>query len=228
MGLREQQKATRRAQILRAARRLIRRGGADALSMRELAQAARLSHATPYNLFGSKADVLYGLMAQSLDDLDDAVRKLRQRDPIARIYAVIEVSCDQLIDDADYFLPLMKALRDSGDTTHPPRLAERCVANVRRTVESSIERGVIRDGVKPGLVARQIFLSYLSALHLWTNDQLDAAGFKAQTMYGLTMCLLAVCTEQARPKLLDRLQTVERELARQLRRLSSVETESQR
>src|ERR1041385_1026819 len=61
MGLREKQTGERRERILDAARKLMRRAGGTGFTMRALAKEAGVSLATPYNLFRSKAGVLYAL-----------------------------------------------------------------------------------------------------------------------------------------------------------------------
>src|SRR5947209_19459743 len=58
MTLFDEHKAERRERILRAARKLVAARGYDGLTMRELADAARVSVPTLYNLFGSKDAIL--------------------------------------------------------------------------------------------------------------------------------------------------------------------------
>src|SRR5689334_6227903 len=58
MGLLEDNKAERRERILRAARKLVAERGYAGLTMRDLADAARVSVPTLYNLFGSKDAIL--------------------------------------------------------------------------------------------------------------------------------------------------------------------------
>ena len=56
MSLHDEHKAERRARILQAARRLIARRGVQRLNMRDLAQEARVSVPTVYNLIGGKQE----------------------------------------------------------------------------------------------------------------------------------------------------------------------------
>ncbi len=67
MSRREEAKAERRRQIVRAARELIVERGDAGLSMRELARRAGVSQATPYNLFGTKRAILLAV----LQDVED-------------------------------------------------------------------------------------------------------------------------------------------------------------
>ena len=69
MSLREKQMAARRARILDAAGSLIRETGGTEFTMVTVADQAEVSHATPYNLFGSKNGLLYALLDRSLDEV---------------------------------------------------------------------------------------------------------------------------------------------------------------
>ena len=95
--LREIHKTERKQQILSAARRLIRKKGFPRMSMRELAQEARVSLATPYNLFGSKANVLYALLESLFEKLENAIdvalHAARQPVPV--------VACDSIGERRD-------------------------------------------------------------------------------------------------------------------------------
>src|SRR5262245_6474359 len=58
MSLFDEHKAERRARIGKAARQLIAERGYEGLTMRDLAQKARVAVPTLYNLFGSKDAIL--------------------------------------------------------------------------------------------------------------------------------------------------------------------------
>src|SRR3954469_4819449 len=58
MSLMDEHKAERRARIQKGGRQLVATRGYDGLTMRELAQAARVAVPTLYNLFGSKDAIL--------------------------------------------------------------------------------------------------------------------------------------------------------------------------
>ena len=67
MGLLDEHKSERRARILASARTQLARHGYDGLTMRDLAQAARVSVPTLYNLFGGKDAILAAAMAESVE-----------------------------------------------------------------------------------------------------------------------------------------------------------------
>src|SRR5215470_1389206 len=73
MGLLEEHKSERRAKILRAARKLVEERGYDGLTMRDLADEARVSVPTLYNLFGSKDAILVAELQRIAVELAGAV-----------------------------------------------------------------------------------------------------------------------------------------------------------
>jgi AcrR family transcriptional regulator len=92
MGLLEDQKAERRARILAAARRLIAERGFDGLTMRDLAQASRVSVPTLYNLFGGKLALLVGELEETFVRVDTSMRAARGDGFVERMIAGCEAA----------------------------------------------------------------------------------------------------------------------------------------
>lgn len=69
MGLREHKKEKARADILAAATELVQRRGFDETTMRDIADAAHVSHQTLYNYFPSKASVFRALLGSETEPL---------------------------------------------------------------------------------------------------------------------------------------------------------------
>lgn len=84
--VREAQKEMRRQRTLDAAEALIRKTGTIEFSMQTLASKAKLSLATPYNLFGSKSAILYALLDGFLDEIaKESERAFAHRHPFQRV-----------------------------------------------------------------------------------------------------------------------------------------------
>lgn len=64
-SLRERQKASRRARILKVARASIQKRGYSNVTIEDIAHDSDVSAATVYNYFGSKAGILLGLVGES-------------------------------------------------------------------------------------------------------------------------------------------------------------------
>ncbi len=210
--LREIQKTERRQRILSAARRLIRTEGYTRMSMRELAREAQVSLVTPYNLFGSKADVLYALLESFFDTLDTATDELDQQDPIDAMYALTQFSVQEYARDPVFYRSLLSSMVTTGELLPVPRIVQRCTTLWQRGLDAGIAQGLFQPQTRPDLVALQIQVNYRGAMELWIEGGVDIEGFETQLLYGLSLCLLAVATDAGRSRLLGRLQKIEKAL----------------
>jgi AcrR family transcriptional regulator len=65
--------ANLRPALLAAARRLLERGGPEALSLREVARRAGVSHSAPYRHFADRAALLAALAAEGFAELSERI-----------------------------------------------------------------------------------------------------------------------------------------------------------
>lgn len=86
MSRREEAKQANRDKIKAAALKIIRTEGLDKLTMRHLAKTAGLSLRTPYNLFGSKADVLLALLEEAITRLATSVTEESSLSAVERLF----------------------------------------------------------------------------------------------------------------------------------------------
>ena len=96
IGLRERKKLEARTAILDAAGSLIERQGYDGTTMRDIADAAGVSHQTLYNYFPTKAQVVQGLLvadrARVIDRLNRMI--LEDLDLMAQLEIVVKLAFD--------------------------------------------------------------------------------------------------------------------------------------
>ncbi|MGH7897007.1 MAG: TetR/AcrR family transcriptional regulator [Candidatus Binatia bacterium] len=217
MGLREKQTTERRERILDAARNLIRETAGTDWSMRLLAQKAEVSLATPYNLFGSKTGVLYALLNKSLDEVDRATRDFSSADPIERMLEVAGIAADVYARDPEFHRPLSQFLLGARDVSHRPEFIARSLERWNRTVQAGIRHGLLPASIPAELLARQLMLSFIGALELWIHEEIDDEAFRAQSLYGATLSLLAYSELTARVRLVTRVRALEARLPKELK-----------
>ncbi len=214
MGLREKQRGKRREQILDAARRLIRATGGTDFPMRRLAEESEVSLVTPYNLFGSKSGVLYALLNDSLERLDQAVDVRPSAKPVDAVLELAGIAADLYASDGAFYRPLIQFLLGVPDPAHRPRSVEQSLLRWTRTVEAAVDGGLLPATVDRELLARQLLITFVGVLEFWIQGDLDDDAFRAQSLYGSTLLVLALASPAARPRLLERLRTIERRLRR--------------
>src|SRR5665213_3648607 len=103
---REKQMAERRRRILDAAEALIRQAGGTGFPMLALSERAEVSPTTPYNLFGSKAGVLYALLNSTMDQIDERTQRFSSSNPIERALEAAESAADFFARDPEFFRSL--------------------------------------------------------------------------------------------------------------------------
>jgi AcrR family transcriptional regulator len=216
MGLREKQATERRDRILDAARRLIRSGAGTGFSMRALAEQSQVSLATPYNLFGSKAGVLYALLNASLDKVDQATHRFRSSDPIDRVLEVAGIAAHVYARDPAFYQPLMQFLLGVREVAHRPRFMARSLALWNRTVQAAVRHGLLAADVAAGPLARQLMINFAGVLELWIHEELDEDGLRDQALYGSTLLLLGAALPTARSRLVEHLEAIARKLPKEL------------
>jgi AcrR family transcriptional regulator len=212
MKLREKQMADRQRRILDAAEQLIRETGGADFSMLALADRAEVSPATPYNLFGSKARLLFALFNRSLEEL--AVKDLTAScaDPLDRLLQVTRVVATHLATDADFFRPLYRALVGVQDDVQRPEFVEHHLQRWKRALADIARAGLLSSPVTADQMARQLMINFAGTVELWVHHELDGDGFIAEAAFGSALLLLGATVPDVRRRLLKQLRAAKRSL----------------
>src|SRR5436190_23529851 len=162
MSLFEEHKATRRARILEAARKLVVEHGYDGLTMRDLAAAARVSVPTLYNLFGGKDAILVA-------ELERSARMIATRIAgggasfFARGMSAFEASMDLIEESPDLHRTLMRVFLSSPETAPLRRRAEDgYVALMASNLAAAKAAGELAEWAEPMIVARHMHAQYMA------------------------------------------------------------------
>lgn len=214
--LREINCEARRRRIMDAARDLIASGGTAGLSMRKLAQAADLSVTTLYNLVGGRDEILIALIDDGIEGMMGVLEAEAPLDahPLERCRAIITISTRYLGANATIYGPVMVACYEglSLQQRRGQSVADRAAGMQEVAIREAMRQGLLRNVLDPAELGRQIYHGYELACVHWAYGLLDEAGFRARALYGLYAALLAVATEDTRPRLEREIQAVEAEL----------------
>ncbi|MBS0232093.1 MAG: TetR/AcrR family transcriptional regulator [Proteobacteria bacterium] len=92
-----QPKPSTRDRVLDAAERLLAEGSA-AFSMRELAEEAGLSFATPFNQFGSKAAIMLALSTRRIVSMQEQFARASHPDTaVARVFLAVDIAASVML-----------------------------------------------------------------------------------------------------------------------------------
>ncbi len=212
--LREKQMAERRGRILDAAESLIRQTGGTDFPMLALAERAEVSPTTPYNLFGSKAGVLYALLNRTMDQINERTQSFSSDNPIERALEAAELGAEFFARDPEFFRSLYLFLLGVRDAVHRPHFMNRGLEFWQRPLETPEPRALLPAGIKAEELARELMIHFVGVMELWLHEELDDDGFRAQTVYGTTLLLLGLADDALRQRLLKRLKDARRKLPR--------------
>jgi AcrR family transcriptional regulator len=214
MSLREKQMAARRARILDAAGSLIRETGGTDFTMVAVADKAEVSHATPYNLFGSKNGLLYALLNRSLDEVLRGALRFTAPSPLEHPVEAGDIAAEIFARDPVFYRALFLVLLGVRDDVHRPRFMERSLDYWRRALDGLAETGALDDDVDGDDLARALLVHFAGALELWIHRDLDETGFRAQVSHGIALHMLGFAEGTTRARLKKRMKDAKRRLPR--------------
>jgi AcrR family transcriptional regulator len=201
-GLRDLNKARRRDAILDATVTLFGQRPAEVVTTEEIASLAGVAPATVYNLIGTRDDVVRAVVSRILAELAESLSALEPTDPIAAAELVVDQTVAAFVADSAAFRQIIR-LAPRGSSTRPDLVdpSEFQVAAMRQAQHL----GIIRADVDAGGLGRQIYLSYVGAMNLWSVGRLDDDGFLVAARHGLFTALAAAATDGHREQFLDRM-----------------------
>jgi AcrR family transcriptional regulator len=192
MSLLDEHKAERRARIGKVARQLVVERGYEGLTMRELAQKARVAVPTLYNLFGSK-DAILGA------ELEASARQVAASLPLGgdsffkRGMAGFEAGMRMVEDQPDFYRECMHMFLTSPETTDMRhRIEDGYIAIMASNLTAAKAAGQLADWAEPEIVARHMFAQYISVLIAWGLGEVDLPTFRIAALSGVCHLLAGV------------------------------------
>ena len=196
MSLFDEHKAERRVRILAAARKLVTKCGYDGLTMRELAQVARVSVPTLYNLFGSKDAILVA-------ELESTVQKIAAQIPLAgdsffaRGMAGFEAGMHIVEAQPELFRAALTMFLTSPEMAATRRrIEDGYIMVMAGTLSAAKAAGQLADWAEPAIVARHMFAQYIAIFMSWGIGDLDVPTFRLAAVSGVCHLLAGVARGQ--------------------------------
>ncbi|MEO1045921.1 MAG: TetR/AcrR family transcriptional regulator [Pseudomonadota bacterium] len=201
MTRREEAKAFNRARITAAAEDIIRKDGMEALSMRRLAEQAGVSLRTPYNLFGSKTDVLLALIeGAEFDPMQLMAGEADQLVTIMLLAAIDRIESFFARDEV-FYRDIYGAIMTSDHQEVRIDGVERVVATGQMMVGYALANGELTPETDAPQLGRHLALQLLALLGMWGAGFFSNHECMAQVRRGWCAVLLNHCTDKAKPLL---------------------------
>lgn len=199
MELRLHAGAERRKQsILQAARILLQ---AEPLSMRRLAEAAGVSQATPYNLFGTKRRLYVALHRELEAELIESIAATESRDALDRMYSAIRLMAARMDREAGLYRELFATIYASDAEDQGEQVETAAAFWDGLLLPLQTEGLLLHETDMPGFTRNFVYL-LSGALMAWTDRRIDTAALESAVRYGFTLAALALATPLSRDRLL--------------------------
>jgi AcrR family transcriptional regulator len=196
MSFREAAKGVRREKILAAARELIAEHGGTNFSMQGLAERAGMSLATPYNLIGTKQELLLLLFETDLGAFAKELDFSAQVSFIEKFKRVVEHTARRFITREDYLRPLYEAIMEPSNHElrqifHKPRA--RFWTSI---LDDAVEVGGVREDLNPRLVAAVLDDLLRAVVNRWIWRNIPNKHIEAELGFRVFSFLLGISTPQ--------------------------------
>lgn len=196
-------KSQRMANIVTAARNLMRDTGDAGFSMRALADAAGVSIATPYNLFGSKQAIMYALLDDDLASFSQSLNQIKT-DEIDSFFKSVSLTTDLYATEPAYHRAVLLAIYSDGGKDYRSIFFEPRYVFLRNLVKGAINAGYLIEELDADAFALNISHTFFACNIEWAHKQLSLPELAQRVNYGMALALSAVATEKCRIDLQQR------------------------
>ena len=167
MAQREKAKEEKRARIREAAARIIRSEGIGKLTMRRLAEEAGVSLRTPYNLIGSKTDVLIALIDEAGFDPTTSLAATGDTLVSERLLAALD-QVEQFFDsDEGFYREVYGGIIASDHPDVRESRVERVIATCQKLMCQAAARGELTGSTNTERLGRHLAMELLAVLGMW-------------------------------------------------------------
>ncbi len=208
MALSPERRAARRRHLVEVAQALIRERGDAGFSMAQLAASAGVSPATPYNLLGSKSEILRLVVR---DDFARFITRLEALDddrPLARLLQAADLVVIHYEADRRFHRGLFRA----AFSADAPEVREMMSAEGRSLwrgfVQAAVDAGDLADFVRTGPLTDVLIRAIGAAAQTWLADDWPQARFALEMSLAVRLILAPVATPPLRDALVARIAAI--------------------
>ena len=212
----------RRAAILRTAREMIAERGYEAITIRELAEACRVSVPTLYNQFGGKDKLLAAAIEDHFGGGQENVRILTELAGLERIFAILEFIVEQFLAEPGFHRRLLEAFSSLESTQDVQVSITASLANeIAGELEFMRKQEALASWVDVELLSGQVTTAFVSATVIWGSGQIENEQLQASIEYGTGLVLLAAATGESVDQIRSRVEKAQKKLRSPARKTQS-------
>jgi len=213
MSTREAQKAERREMILDAARALILEGARGDFSMSQLAAATGVALVTPYNLFGSKANILLAIARDSIFEPMNEIQQLVCDDLATFVADLSSVLARAYHGDRHFYRRLIATLSAQDSAEGIKAVVNLNYARFEPLIERLLAQKKLRPVLGKRVLAQQFAHSIASAVQHRLITRGTEERLRLEFELGLILIVAGLASTTDRTALLDRAKQIEQAIA---------------
>lgn len=193
MNLMTENRLARRAAIMETARQMIAEKGYEAITIRELAEACRVSVPTLYNQFGGKDQLLAAAIEDHFVREPDQVSIKTNLIGLDRIFAIFDFITHQFLEAPAFHRRLLEAFGSLDSAQQVQRsITESLAHEITRELGGMQQRNELAAWVDVDLLAGQVTTAFVSSTILWGSGGIKENHLTASVQYGAGLVLSGV------------------------------------
>jgi AcrR family transcriptional regulator len=189
--------------------------------MRAIAKKAKVSLATPYNLFGSKREVVLAVMMEDERDFDLRFASLHPGNAIEHIFQALTLAVSYYTDDPEFYLTLWKAFLDTsgkgGDSLATPQRRQQSHALWHKLLERAHREGYLEPDISVEALERTLAHTFSGVMFSWTMGAIDTDQVLPAAGYGYALKLQGAATRAGRERTGKKIVSYQRLMTRRTR-----------
>lgn len=210
MALSSEARAARQRHIVDAAHALIRETGGAGFSMLQLAKRAGVSPATPYNLLGSKSEVLRRVVDDEFAGFADRLAGEPRGGALESLLHAVDLVVVHYLAEPDFYRGLYTAMHGIEGNPLREMMSAKGHTLWSGMVAAAIESGDLSDAVPADALTPLLLRMVAATVEAWLDEGWDDARFASEMTRGSRLLLLGLvrgdrAAEQVRAALTDAL-----------------------
>lgn len=203
----ERRRRAIRDQILDATISLIKAHGNTDMTVRDIANSAGVSPATPFNHFRSKDGIFGAIVSRSMRDL----YSLKQDKTGGTVPGLFSDITKYYVSNEKVFKPVFGVvLQKIPPTSRTLKLAIRAI---KRRIELQIEQGQLMPHAVPAILAEQLETFWFGTIILWSGGTISSEEWLIRTELGVELILNGFYPDVSREKSVRKLARLQKKMS---------------
>lgn len=203
MALSSERLAARRQNLVEAAQALIRERGDAGFSMAMLAKRAGVSPATPYNLLGSKSEILRLVIRDDTARFGRELEGHRGSTPLASLLAAADMLVSHYEGDRQLHIGLFRAAFGTDTPEVHGVMSTESLQWWTQLVEAAIESGEIAGFVRAGQLTEKLLCMMGSVSQTWIAGNWTPERFALEMSVSARLVLASVSEPAQRDQMVS-------------------------